>query len=106
VHPSPSPAEADRPARLLRLRLLRQVRLLERGRIDRFLSLSEALRRGFPDLLPGLSGASPALIRECQALLSAIEDVAGVSLERTEKDLVRLEIDRKIREFLAKKEEP
>ncbi len=104
--PSPSQADADRLARRLRLRLLRQVRTLERGRGDRFLTLSEALRKAFPGLLPGLSGANPALIGECQTILSAIEDRAARDLERSGRDLVRLEIDRKIREFLAKKEEP
>lgn len=106
MHPSPSPADANRLARRLRLRLLRQVRTLERGRIDRFLSLSEALREGFPGLLPGLAGADPRLISECQTILSALDELAARDLERTGKDLVRIEIDRKIREFLAKKEEP
>jgi len=90
----------------LRLRLLRQIRTLERGHIDRFLTLSEALRKGFPALLPGISGANPGLIRECQTLLSTLDELSERGLHKTGQEVVRIEIERKIREFLAKKEEP
>lgn len=104
--PSPSQAEADRQARRLRLRLLRQLRTLERGNIDRFLTLSEALSQGFSGILPGLAGASPALIRECQTLLTTLDELSERGLHKTGQEVVRIEIERKIREFLAKKEEP
>lgn len=106
MHPSPSQADPNREARLLRWRLRRQVRTLEKQRPDRFLTLSERLGEAFPAILARLAGADPALTAECQTLIDLIEKAALRIQNDSGRDIIRLEIDRKIREFLAKKEEP
>lgn len=108
MHPSQS--QVERELRVLKFRLQRQRRFLETGRLDRFLSLSESLRKDFPDIMQRASRYADAEIRvlalQCKELLDGMIPRMEKALIKIKGEGVRTEIERKIREFLAKKEEP
>jgi len=94
----------------MRFRLIRQRRALETGRIDRFLDLSESLRLEFPHIFKEAVQSSDAsvlaLASDCHRLIDEMIPTMERALARIQGDAIRTEIERKIREFLAKKEQP
>ncbi len=96
---SPSPVNPQ----FLLFRLRRQRRLLEKGRVDRFLDLFEALNPS--EIASRLPPGSPE-ISECKRLIDEMIPLMESSLSRISADEFRSRVFGRIQEFLAKKEEP